>query len=176
MLIDTNEKLIRTERLFMRKPSIEDIDEFYEIVKNNEVDKWLAVSRGMSREEAEQYVGKLIEHWNQNGFGVWLVFNTTTGEMMGHCGLRYIDGTKDVEIMYLLDLKFWGNGYATEAAQAAIQYAFHTMKINRLIARIRSANDKSKNVLEKSGFKYTQDVNHEGHQLSYYECKEFIIR
>ncbi|PEY37557.1 GNAT family N-acetyltransferase [Bacillus cereus] len=171
MSIQVNEKSIRTERLFMRKPILEDIDAFYQIVKNDEVGRWLAVSREMSKEETKQYVGKIIEHWNVNGFGVWFLFHKTTEELIGHCGLRYMDGTEDVEIMYLLDPKFWRNGYATEAAHASIQYAFHDLKVQKLTARIRITNEKSKNVLEKVGFTYTHDVNYDGRQLSYYEYK-----
>ncbi|SCN36851.1 Protein of unknown function [Bacillus cytotoxicus] len=49
-------KDIETKRLYMRRPSMENRDEFYEIVKQEEVGKWLAVARGMLREEAEQYI------------------------------------------------------------------------------------------------------------------------
>ncbi|WIY59098.1 GNAT family N-acetyltransferase [Bacillus arachidis] len=171
MSIQVNDKSIRTERLLMRRPTLEDIDAFHQIVKNDEVGRWLAVSRGMLREEAKQYVGKIIEHWTENGFGVWFLFHKTTGELVGHCGLRYIDETRDVEIMYLLDPKFWGNGFATEAAHASIQYVFHDLKVQKLIARIKSTNEKSKNVLEKIGFTYTHDVDYDGRQLSYYEFK-----
>ncbi|PEB51404.1 GNAT family N-acetyltransferase [Bacillus pseudomycoides] len=169
MSIEVKGNIVHTKRIFMRKPSIEDIDEFYEIVKNNEVGKWLAVSRGMSRKEAEQYVGQFISHWEKNGFGVWFLFNHITGEMIGHCGLRYMDGTEDVEIMYLLDPKCWGNGYATEAVHASIQYAFQDLKVKKVVARIKLVNEKSKNVLEKVGFKYIKDVDYDGRQLSYYE-------
>ncbi|WP_459502959.1 GNAT family N-acetyltransferase [Bacillus sp. C1] len=172
MLIHVDEKSIHTERLFMRQPTLENIDAFHQIVKHDEVGKWLAISRGMLREEARQYVGKVIEHWTENGFGVWFLFHKTTGELIGHCGLRYIDGTKEVEIMYLLDSKFWGHGYATEAVHASIQYAFQTLKVEKLIARIRSANDKSKNVLEKAGFQYTHNVDFDGRRLAYYEYKK----
>lgn len=106
MSIHGNEKSMNTKRLYMRKPSLEDIDDFYQIVKKSEVGKWLAISRGMSLEETEQYIRKFIDHWDKNAFGVWLIFNHITEEMMGHCGLRYIAGTKEVEIMYLLDPKF----------------------------------------------------------------------
>ena len=46
---------------------------------------------------------QLISHWEQYGFGVWLLVNRNTGELLGHCGLRKIDETGEIEIMYLLD-------------------------------------------------------------------------
>ncbi|EOV9527087.1 GNAT family N-acetyltransferase [Bacillus cytotoxicus] len=155
----------------MRRPSMENRDEFYEIVKQEEVGKWLAVARGMLREEAEQYIDQLISHWKQNGFGVWFLFHKISGELLGHCGLRYIDGTEEVEIMYLLNPKFWGKGYATEAAYAAIQYAIYDLKLTTLKARIKTENMKSRNLLEKIGFTYTHDRRKNGDILLHFEYK-----
>ncbi|WP_338259783.1 GNAT family N-acetyltransferase, partial [Bacillus anthracis] len=116
-------KVIHTKRLFMRKPLIEDVEQFYSILKEEAIGKWLAKSSGMSKEEAKDYVIQLISHWEQYDFGVWLLVNRNTGELLGHCGLRKIDETGEIEIMYLLDPEYWGNGYASEAAKASIQYA-----------------------------------------------------
>lgn len=72
----------------------------------------------MTKEEAKIYVEKFVDHWNLYGFGVWAVLNKCTGEIIGHCGLRYVDQKEEeVEIMYLLDPASWGSGYATEAAK-----------------------------------------------------------
>lgn len=172
MNVKIDKQTIITERLYMRKLSLEDIDDMYGIVKKNAVGKWLAASKGMTKEETKIYVEKFANHWNQYGFGVWAVFNTCTGDMIGHCGLRYVDQqTKDVEIMYLLDPECWGRGYATEAAKASIQYATHSMKMKKLMARIKMTNDKSKKVLETLGFQFLYDKNDHGKQLSYYEIK-----
>lgn len=145
---------------------------FIIIVKNDTVGKWLAASRGMTIVEAKIYVEKFIDHWNQYGFGVWAVLNKCTGEIRGHCGLRYVDPKEEeVEIMYLLDPKFLGRGYATEAAKASIQYATKSMEIKKLIARIKITNDKSKRVLETLGFQLAYDKDYQGKQLSHYEIK-----
>lgn len=163
------EKVIYTKRLFMRKPIVEDIDQFYNILKKDTVGKWLAKSRGMSKEETNDYIGQLILHWEQYDFGVWLLFNSETGKLLGHCGLRKVDETDEIEIMYLLDPDYWGNGYASEAAGASIQYAKETMGVKRVIARVKIANDNSKNLLRKLGFTYTHNVDYSGRTLSYFE-------
>ena len=69
----------------------------------------------MSKEETNDYIGQLILHWEQYDFGVWLLFNSETGKLLGHCGLRKVDETGEIEIMYLLDPEHWRNGYALEA-------------------------------------------------------------
>lgn len=162
-------KVIHTKRLFMRKPIIEDVDQFYSIVKEEAVGKWLAKSKGMSKEEVKDYIMQLISHWEQYGFGVWLLVNRNTGELLGHCGLRKIDATGEIEIMYLLDPEYWGNGYASEAAKASIQYAKEMMNVKRIIARVKVANENSKKLLRNLGFIYTHEVDYSGRLLSYFE-------
>lgn len=172
MNVKIDEKTITTDRLYMRKVSLEDIDVIYNIVKQDTVGKWLAASRGMTKEEAKIYVEKFVDHWNLYGFGVWAVLNKSTGGIIGHCGLRYVDQKEDeVEIMYLLDPASWGSGYATEAARASIQYAANSMGIKKLIARIKITNDKSKKVLETLGFQFAYDKDYPGKKLSHYEIK-----
>ncbi|TKI99040.1 GNAT family N-acetyltransferase, partial [Bacillus cereus] len=121
--------------------------------------------------------GQLILHWEQYDFGVWLLFNSETGKLLGHCGLRKVDETGEIEIMYLLDPEHWRNGYALEAAEASIKYAIETLNVTRIIARVKVANESSKKLLRKLGFIYTHEVNHSGRLLSYFELhtssKEF---
>ncbi|HDR7795761.1 TPA: GNAT family N-acetyltransferase [Bacillus luti] len=164
-------KVIHTKRLFMRKPLIEDVDQFYSILKEKVVGKWLAKSRGMSKEEVNDYIGQLISHWEQYDFGVWLLINRNTRKLIGHCGLRKIDETGEIEIMYLLDPEYWGNGYASEAANASIQYAKEMMNVKRIIARVKIANENSKKLLRNLGFTYTHDIDHNGRVLSYFELQ-----
>ncbi|MCC0768245.1 MULTISPECIES: GNAT family N-acetyltransferase [Bacillus] len=164
-------KVIHTKRLLMRKPLIEDTDQFYSIIKEDAVGKWLAKSSGMSKGEAKDYIMQLISHWEKYDFGVWLLVNRNTGELLGHCGLRKIDETGEIEIMYVLDPEYWGNGYASEAAKASIQYAKEMMNVKRIIARVKVANENSKKLLRNLGFTYTHDVDHSGRLLSYFELK-----
>ncbi len=169
MFMFEEKEVICTKRLFMRKPSIEYVDQFYNILKKEPVGKWLAKSRGMSKEEANDYIRNLILHWEQYNFGVWLLFNSETGKLLGHCGLRKIDETGQIEIMYLLDPEYWGNGYASEAAKASIQYAKEMMNVKRITARVKVANENSKKLLRNLGFIYTHEVDYSGRLLSYFE-------
>lgn len=165
------EKII-TDRLIMRKLTKDDIPAFYEIVKKNEVGKWLGIGKGMSFNEAEQYVNNFIKHWKSNEFGVWGLINKSDEKIMGHCGLRYIDNTEDIEIIYLLDPNYWGKGYATEAGNIAVELAFNTLKVKKLVARVRTNNSKSKKVIDKLGFTFIGDKEHDNRTLSYYEIKK----
>jgi ribosomal-protein-alanine N-acetyltransferase len=158
-----------TERILMSKFMKEDINEFFEIVKKHEVGEWLGLGKGMSFEETEGYISRILKHWTLHNFGVWALKNKSNKEIMGHCGLRYIDDTEDIEIIYLLDPKYWGKGIATEAGNEAVQYAFNILKIDKLLARIRPNNSRSKNVINKIGFKFIGDRKYDDRILSYYE-------
>ncbi|MFJ8353630.1 GNAT family N-acetyltransferase [Bacillus paramycoides] len=162
-------KVMRTKRLSMRRPNLEDVDQLYNILKKEAVGQWLAKSRGMSLDETKEYISQLILHWEQYNFGVWLLFKNETDQLLGHCGLRKVDETGETEIMYLLDPEHWGNGYAIEAVDATILYATEAMNLKRIIARVKIANENSKKLLRKQGFTYTFDVDHSGRLLSYFE-------
>ncbi|MDG5471384.1 GNAT family N-acetyltransferase [Jeotgalibacillus sp. ET6] len=166
---DRSTERIHTDRLYLREITIEDTAAIYNIVKEHEVGKWLAASKGLSYEETEDYVKKLVEHWNQHQFGVWVVVNQLSEEIIGHCGLRFIEDTQDIEIMYLLNKNHWGKGYASEAAQAAIDFSNHTLNVNQLVARVRVMNGKSIKTLTSLGFHFVEERNYNGRVLSFYK-------
>ncbi|MGM7682552.1 GNAT family N-acetyltransferase [Cytobacillus sp. Hm23] len=166
---EVNSDNIETTRLYLRRITHNDIESLYKIVKQNEVGMWLARGEGMSREETENYVENIVSHWNLYGFGVWAVIHKETDKLIGHCGLRYIDDTEDVEILYLINQQYWGNGYATEAANAAIGFAFKCLRIEKLFARVRTRNERSMKVLGKIGFTFLKNKDYNGRILSYFE-------
>ncbi|WLR42316.1 GNAT family N-acetyltransferase [Bacillus carboniphilus] len=165
-------EIINTERIYMRKFVQEDINMFSKIVQKDEVGKWLGLGKGMSYEESTSYINRIIEHWEVHNIGVWALISKSTNEMLGHCGLRYIDDSQEIELIYLLDPKYWGKGIATEAGNAAVQYAFHSLKVKKVFARVRTNNSHSKNVLHKLGFTFIGDQQHHNRILSYYRLKK----
>ena len=90
----------------------------------------------------------------------WPVFELASGELIGCCGLRP-HGANEYEIGFHLRPEFWGQGYATEAAQAAIHYAFTVLNAGKLFAGHNPKNTVSQKVLRKLGFTYTGDEFYE---------------
>ena len=76
-----------------------------------------------------------------------------SGELIGDCGctLQKVEGTNHVEVGYHVRRDLWGNGYATEAAKACIEYAFTKLGVDRVISLIRPENLQSIRVAEKNG-------------------------
>lgn len=160
---------ICTERLCLRQLCQDDIDCFYEIMKKEEVVIWLGNSNGKTRDETKVIIEKYTEQWEAKSYGVWGVFDRQTGALLGDCGLNFIKETGEVEILYAFDPEYWGCGYATESAIAALKYAFVTAKLDRVIALAMPDNTRSKNVIEKMGFKPLGLKNYFGMALLCYE-------
>jgi [ribosomal protein S5]-alanine N-acetyltransferase len=163
---------INTDRVSLRKFNKGDAEEFYEIVKKHEVGEWLGLGKGMTFNESENYLNMILHHWSKHNFGVWAVINKFSKDMMGHCGLRYMTDTNDVELIYLLDPKFWGQGIATEAGEAVVQYAFHSLNVDTLYTRVRINNSRSKNVIKKLGFTFIENKELDGRILSHYKSDQ----
>jgi ribosomal-protein-alanine N-acetyltransferase len=74
-----------------------------------------------------------------------------------------------VEICWALSPKFWGNGYATEAAKAAINWAFRDTGVHRLISLIHPDNRQSEAVALRLGEKLREQITFEGKPTNVYE-------
>jgi ribosomal-protein-alanine N-acetyltransferase len=80
---------------------------------------------------------------------------------MGRCGLLpwKIEERQEVEVAFLLGKKFWGQGFATEAALAIVRYAFGQLDLSRLICLIDPENMASVNVAQRIGMRFEQRVD-----------------
>jgi ribosomal-protein-alanine N-acetyltransferase len=105
------------------------------------------------RKGVEEWIERNRNRYRGEGFGLWAMLLRTTNEVIGDCGcfLRDVDGRDDIEIGYHVRRDLWGNGYATEAAQACMRYAFTKLGVNRVISLIRPENVQSIRVAEKNG-------------------------
>ncbi len=93
------------------------------------------------------------------GFQYWPLFRLSDERHVGCCGLRPVPGSDDVlELGFHLRHDAWGQGYASEAARAAIEYAFTTIGVTGLIAGHHPENDASRRVLLRLGFRHTHDA------------------
>lgn len=102
------------------------------------------------------------DHWERHGFGLWLLRDRGTGELAGRGGLQYTDavGGYAVEAAWAIVPARWGQGLATELAQASVRVAFHSLHLNELIAMTLPRNIASRRVMEKAGFVYDRTIVH----------------
>jgi RimJ/RimL family protein N-acetyltransferase len=105
-----------------------------------------------------------IDHWERHGFGMWLVRDRATGEMVGRGGLQYTYwvGLDEIEAGWAVMPERWGQGLATEIAWAAIKTAFGPLDLRDIVALALHRNVASRRVIEKTGFAYEREVTHDG--------------
>lgn len=84
----------------------------------------------------------------------WPLFERNSGKFVGCCGL-HAAGTRQYELGYHLLPEFWGHGYATEAARAAIDYARDVLRARTVVAGHHPDNLASARIITKLGFKLT---------------------
>jgi RimJ/RimL family protein N-acetyltransferase len=96
------------------------------------------------------------DYYAARGYGLWGVVRRDDDALIGRCGLlsSTIDGRPEVELSYLLDPAFRGNGFATEAARAVLAFASAVLGLERVVAVIQPANAPSRRVAERLGMTY----------------------
>jgi [ribosomal protein S5]-alanine N-acetyltransferase len=105
-----------------------------------------------------------VNHWQRYGFGMWLLRDRQTGQMVGRGGLQYTytAGLNDIEAGWAIIPERWGHGLATELAFACVDVAFNRLELLDVVAFTLPTNVASRRVMEKSGFEYERDIVHAG--------------
>lgn len=132
--------LLHTERLLLRGFEARDFDAYAAMMADPEVTRYLADGRPLSRVDAWRQLAMFAGHWMLRGFGVWAVEEVRSGAFLGRVGCFEPEGWPGFEIAYTLTRAAWGQGYAREAAAAALAYARGTLGRREVISVIRPGN------------------------------------
>lgn len=153
-LVDNQE--VRTTRLSLRRPTRADIDTIYRIHSDPRAYAHNPADALTNREEAEELYQRWNEHWNQHGFGYWTVHcQLPTSQPLGFCGIKLmrLHGRTILNLFYRLDPLAWGNGVATEAATAVVNWTSTHLPDQPIIARVRPDNTASPRVATHAGLR-----------------------
>lgn len=142
---------IETERLILRKIDPERDFENWARTMADERTVRYTEGRVLDRPRAWRHMAALIGHWEIRGYGFFSVEEKASGEWVGRVGPWYPEGWPEPEIGWTIAPEHWGKGYATEAARAALDYVFNTLKWPRVIHVILQGNERSIAVAEKLG-------------------------
>jgi RimJ/RimL family protein N-acetyltransferase len=135
----------------MRGPRDEDLDAWAAFHADFEVMRWLGRERALDREEAWRELSYLVGHWHLRGFGQWMLEERSSGELVGRAGLYFPEGWPGLEVGWTLARPHWGNGYATEAGRASLEWGFDQLGAGHLICLIAPGNERSRAVAERLG-------------------------
>ena len=93
----------------------------------------------------------ILGHWQVRGYGLFAVIERSTGEFVGRVGPWFPEGWPEFEVGWTLRSAFWGRGYATEAATAAIDFSFGPLDRPHIASFINPSNARSIRVAERLG-------------------------
>lgn len=155
---------IETERLILRRPVSADIEHWVGFLGDPDFGRYVPRSRAnrTPRERAERTIRGLQALWEQQPLSAmgWAITRKGDSQFIGQCNIDALPETNDMELSYLLGKPYWGQGFATEAARAAVCFGFEHTTWDRIVAGVVPANVASWRVLEHLGFVHEKDVNY----------------
>jgi RimJ/RimL family protein N-acetyltransferase len=141
---------IESDRLILRQWRLDDFESYLELCQDPEVMRFLG-GKTFDRLECWRHMAFMVGHWQLLGYGPWAVEEKATGRFVGRVGFLNPEGWPAFELGWTLSHKFWGRGYATEAARRALGYGFDELDKDHVISLIDPKNTKSIKVAERLG-------------------------
>jgi RimJ/RimL family protein N-acetyltransferase len=149
--------IIETSRLLIRSPKENDFKSALDIWSNPIIRKY---SGGPAN--IEQFKKSFFADLgsSKTPLGFRSVVETSSGRHIGDCALieKKIDLKLEVEIIYFFNLLYWGKAFATEAANALLEYAKNKTDLSRIVAFIHPENTNSEKVAKKIGLNFEKEV------------------
>ena len=142
---------LETPRLRLRSFHAADVDAYSSLCADPNVVRFLGDGIPMTRADCWRQVAIFLGHWELRGYGMWALESRATGEFLGRVGFHNPEGWPDFEIGWALGSAYWGQGYATEAAHAALRVAFSDLERPHVISLIHPDNKASIAVAERLG-------------------------
>lgn len=136
-----------------------------EIVRMHQDPRTMALLGGI-RDDAKtrEYLDRNLKHWDEYGFGLWILRDRASGEMIGRGLLRHLDveGQDFIETGYAFYPAWWGKGLATEIARKCVALGFETLRLDAVVGLTTPANTASQHVLRKVGMVPDREYDHSG--------------
>jgi len=147
---------IKTERLILRQPCIEDVNRLYQLMSEVKLTHYLTWEPHRNIETTKAVVQSLIDAQNNDRGYHWCVY--LNDEIIGLVSL--IDVKRKIrtwtidraELSYWIGINYHGNGYATEAGNGVIDFGFLNLNLHKIIVAHAKENIESKNICTKLNF------------------------
>lgn len=147
---------LQTDRLLLRHWNDGDLEAFAELNADPAVMEFFPDA--LDRNQSDALAAEIRRRMDEHGWGMWAVEVKTTGKFIGFVGLNTNTVTprgENVEIGWRLNKQSWGQGYATEAAIAALRFAFDELGLDSVVSFTTVSNLRSRAVMERLGMKNT---------------------
>jgi RimJ/RimL family protein N-acetyltransferase len=160
--------ILETSRLRLRQRTLADADNLLGIFSDPVAMRYYPATK--DRQETEAWINWNLHSYAEHGIGLWIVEAKETGQFLGQCGLtmQEVEGTWEPEVGYLFLRQHWGQGYATEAAAAALTYGFTRRNYDRIICLAGVPNRPSRRVAERLGMHLEREIERRGLPMCVY--------
>ena len=142
---------LNTPRLLLRQWKKSDYSAFAEMNSNSKVMEYFP--NKLTETESNEFAAKISNLISERGWGLWAVEKKDTHEFIGFTGLHEtyseLSFSPAIEIGWRLSDKFWGNGYATEAAKKVLAFAFEHLQLAEIVSFTSLTNIKSQEVMKR---------------------------
>ncbi|MGG1593036.1 GNAT family N-acetyltransferase [Terribacillus saccharophilus] len=163
--------MIETNRLLIRPYTIEDMHFLESLVSDPQVVRFIGNGKPRTKEGARLFFNWNLSHMKEDQlFGLQVLVEKTSGDLIGHAGLvpQEVDGVTEIEVGYWIAPAYWGMGFATEAATAFRDIAFERLNEDRIIALIYPDNIASCRVAEKLGMHIWKEIERHNKEVLVY--------
>ncbi len=154
---------LETERLILRPLGSDDLGAVHAYLSDPETMTYMGGPQ--TRESVVGFLERQRDLHSDNGYGLWAVVERATGRVVGDAGVVALGGPPSIaghRLRYMVNRELWGRGYATEAAEASLDFAFRILRLSEVKAITHPEHRVSQRVLEKIGMAYGGLVPYEG--------------
>lgn len=141
---------LETDRLILRRFTFDDVDELVRLDADPAVMRFLAATPTPREEIEDRVLPSILRDYQVSSMGRFAAIERSSAQFIGWLALT-ASGDHTTELGYRLVASAWGNGYATEGAQALIHKAFTELGVERVWAQTMAVNAGSRRVMEKAG-------------------------
>ena len=146
---------LRTARLLLRSFENEDIPAIVRLAGAKQIAATtLMIPHPYTEDDARTFLARANEDFTEGLSAIFAISILPGRELCGAVGLHFADLHRRAELGYWIGVPFWGKGYATEAAGAAVAFGFETLRLRWIYAHHFSENTASQRVLEKIGMRH----------------------
>jgi len=159
---------LQTRRLTLRAFGDADVQPYFAMSQDPDVMRYVGDRRVPTLQEAWRGVAAMLGHWSLRGYGQWAIEERASGRLIGRAGIINPVDWPGPEVGYLLGREWWGHGYATEAARAAMDWGFREIGFEELISLIDPANTASIAVATRLGETFRDEIELWGYRVLRY--------
>ena len=145
---------IETARLLLRKLTFDDAADVFAYASDLDVARMTTWQPHTSLDDSRAFLTAAQRGYRDGDGGPWGIVLKEYGRVIGTVGLSVVSWHARAELSYAIGKQWWGRGYTTEAAQAALRFGFESLQLNRIEARCVPTNVASERVMQKLGMHF----------------------